>query len=77
MNSEELRNKCSAFELKENRIAIFNRNYSSFIINYSFYKWHPDYTVFIVRMSNVVEIEKAFPSEGKVGCEAIRMRWNT
>ena len=34
MNSEKLRNKCSAFEI--NKIALrFNRNYSSFIINYS------------------------------------------
>ena len=37
MNNEELRNKCYAFEIKkENRKAIFNHNYLSFIINYSF-----------------------------------------
>lgn len=36
MNSEELRNKCYAFEFKENRKAIFNHNYLSFIINFSF-----------------------------------------
>ena len=52
MNNEELRNKCSAFELKENRKPIFNHNYSSFIINYSFYKWHLVYTVFIVRLQS-------------------------
>ncbi len=46
MNSEELRNKCYALELKENSKAIFNHNYSSFIIDDSFEKdWHPDYTV--------------------------------
>ena len=39
MNIEKLMKKIAK--------AIFNHNYSSFIINYSFYKWHPDYTVFI------------------------------
>ncbi len=36
MNNEELRNKCSAFEIKENHLVIFNHNYSAFLINYSF-----------------------------------------
>ena len=52
---EELRNKCSAFEIKETRSAIFNHNYSSFIINYSFKDWHPDCTAFIC-VSNIVEM---------------------
>jgi len=41
MNNEKLRNKCFAFELKENHFVIFNHNYSSFIINYSLKnQWH-------------------------------------
>ncbi len=34
MNNENLIIK------EENRLAIFNHNYSSFIINYSFDEWH-------------------------------------
>ena len=78
MNSEELRNKCYAFELKENRI----RRFSTTIIHHSFAvsgTLTTTFTDFIMSLQNTSSFMEAIHMDNKIQIfedKKIRTAWN-